>query len=60
MLRSLLRRRIDAFEKAYDYDGSHMCYILDVSPDAALKFDGGGSRMDEIRLVQTVPSPRAI
>jgi hypothetical protein len=38
MLKWLLRRRIDAFEKEYDYDASHMRYILDVSVGAALKF----------------------
>ena len=38
MLKWLLRRRIDAFEREYDYDASHMRYILDVSVSAALKF----------------------
>ena len=38
MLRWLLRRRIDAFEKAYEYDASYMRYIMDVSLAAALKF----------------------
>jgi hypothetical protein len=38
MLKWLLRRRIDAFEKEYDYDAGHMRYILDVSVGAALKF----------------------
>jgi hypothetical protein len=38
MLKWLLRRRIDAFEKEYEYDASHMRYILDVSVRAALKF----------------------
>jgi hypothetical protein len=38
MLKWLLKRRIDAFEKEYDYDASHMRYILDVSLVAALKF----------------------
>ena len=38
MLRWLLRRRIDAFEKAFEYDASYMRYILDVSLAAALKF----------------------
>jgi hypothetical protein len=38
MLKWWLRRRINAFEKEYDYDTSHMRYILDVSVGAALKF----------------------
>ena len=38
MLKWLLKRRIDAFEKEYDYDASHMRYVLDVSVAAALKF----------------------
>ncbi len=38
MLKWLLRRRIDAFAKEYDYDVSYMRYILDVSVGAALKF----------------------
>jgi hypothetical protein len=38
MIKWLLRRRIDAFEKEYDYDTSHMRYIVDVSVRAALKF----------------------
>lgn len=38
MLKWLLRRRIDAFEREYDYDVSYMRYILDVSVRAALKF----------------------
>jgi hypothetical protein len=37
MLRWLLRRRIDALEREYDYDASHMRYILDVSVSAALE-----------------------
>jgi len=38
MIKWLLRRRIDAFEKEYDYDTSHLRYILDASVRAALKF----------------------
>jgi hypothetical protein len=38
MIKWLLRRRLDAFEREYDYDTSHLRYILDVSLRAALKF----------------------
>jgi len=38
MIKWLLRRRIDAFEKEYDYDASHLRYILNASVSAALKF----------------------
>ena len=38
MLKWLLRRRIDAFATEYDYDTSHMRYILNVSVRASLKF----------------------
>ena len=37
MIKWLLRRRIDAFEKAYNYDLSYAREILDVSLSAALK-----------------------
>jgi hypothetical protein len=38
MLKWLLRRQIDTFEREYDYDASYMRYILDVSVRAAMKF----------------------
>ncbi|HKD67895.1 MAG TPA: hypothetical protein VKB84_13705 [Candidatus Binataceae bacterium] len=38
MIKWLLRRRIDAFEKEYDYDASYLREILDVSARAFLKF----------------------
>ena len=38
MLKWLLRRRIDAFATEYDYDTSHMRYILNVSVRASLKW----------------------
>jgi hypothetical protein len=38
MIKWLLRRRLDAFEKQYDYDVSHMRFILDTSVRAAWKF----------------------
>ena len=38
MLKWWLRRRINAFEKEYDYDTSHMRYILNVSVRASLKW----------------------
>ncbi len=38
MIKWLLRRRLDAFEKEYDYDTSHMRFILDTSVVAAWKF----------------------
>jgi len=38
MIKWLLRPRIDAFEKEYDYDASHLRFILDTSVSAALKF----------------------
>ncbi len=38
MIKWLLRRRIDAFEKGYDYDASYMRDILDADVSAALKF----------------------
>lgn len=37
MIKWLLRRRIDAFEKQYDYDASHLRDILDTSVRATLK-----------------------
>jgi hypothetical protein len=38
MIKWFLRRQIDAFEKEYDYDTSHLRFILDVSTRAAMKF----------------------
>jgi hypothetical protein len=38
LLKWLLRRRIDAFEQEYDYDASHLRFILEVSTQAAMKF----------------------
>ncbi len=38
MFKWLLRRRIGAFEKEYDYDASYMRYLLDTSVRAAYKF----------------------
>ncbi len=37
MIKWLLRRRIDAFEKEYDYDASHLRDILNTSVRATLK-----------------------
>lgn len=38
MLKWLMRRRIAAFERAYDYDTSYFRDIIDTSPRAALAF----------------------
>lgn len=38
MLKWLIRRRIAAFERAYDYDASYLRELLEVSPMAVLKF----------------------
>jgi len=37
MLRWLLRKRIDAFDRDYGYDSSYMREILSADPDAAIK-----------------------
>jgi alkylhydroperoxidase family enzyme len=38
MLKWLMRRRIAAFERAYDYDTSYIRDVIDTSPRAALAF----------------------
>lgn len=38
MLRWLMRRQIDAFEKGYGYDASYLREMLDASPKSLMKF----------------------
>lgn len=53
MLRWLLRRRIAAFGRAFDYDVSYMMEMLDTDPDAARRF----GRRPAARVVQVNGMP---
>jgi len=46
MLKTMLRRWIDKFERTWKYDASYMRYVLEQSPGSLFKFSMGTQAMD--------------